>query len=110
MGILSTRSSSRKFPGQAKSDTSVANHEINLSPDGGTQDQDEADMAKLGMRQQTKVSRWMYPSKIDANPSLTVRLEKIWTSYNTGLHNHHDVHMGIGSSVSIRMSYYIATR
>ena len=63
MGILSTRSSARKFPGQAKSDTSVANHEINLSPDGGTQDQDEADMAKLGMRQQTKVSRWTYPSK-----------------------------------------------
>jgi hypothetical protein len=39
-----------------KSDTSVANHEIDLSADGGTQDQDEADMAKLGMRQQTKVS------------------------------------------------------
>lgn len=63
MGILSTRSSSGKFPDQAKSDTSVANNEIDLSPDGGTQDQDEADMAKLGMRQQTKVSRWMYPSK-----------------------------------------------
>jgi hypothetical protein len=56
MGILSTRSSSRKFPDQAKSDASVANHEIDLSANGGTQDQDEADMAKLGMRQQTKVS------------------------------------------------------
>jgi hypothetical protein len=63
MGILSTRSSSGKFPDQAKSDTNVANNEIDLSPDGGTQDQDEADMTKLGMRQQTKVSRWMYPSK-----------------------------------------------
>jgi hypothetical protein len=62
MGILSTRSSSRKHPGQVKSDTSVANHEIDLSANGGTQDQDEADMAKLGMRQQTKVSRWMYLS------------------------------------------------
>jgi hypothetical protein len=62
MGILSTRSSSRKHPGQVKSDASVANHEIDLSANGGTQDQDEADMAKLGMRQQTKVSRWMYLS------------------------------------------------
>jgi hypothetical protein len=64
MGILSSRSSSRKPPVHVKSETSIANHEIDLSPDGGTQDQDEADMAKLGMRQQTKVSRWMYLSKI----------------------------------------------
>ena len=63
MGILSTRSSSRKHPDQVKSDTNVANHEIDLSANGGTQDQDEADMAKLGMRQQTKVSRWMCLSK-----------------------------------------------
>jgi len=62
MGILSTRISSSKHPDQVKSETSVANHEIDLSANGGTQDQDGADMAKLGFRQQTKVSRWMYLS------------------------------------------------
>lgn len=71
MGILSTRSSSRKQPDQVKSDTSVANDEIDLSANGGTQDQDEADMAKLGMRQQTKVRR-MDDLSIQ-NLSLTVR-------------------------------------
>jgi hypothetical protein len=74
MGILSTRISSSKHPDQVKSETSVANHEIDLSANGGTQDQDGADMAKLGMRQQTKVSKdgCSYP-KIDTKPSLTVR-------------------------------------
>jgi hypothetical protein len=73
MGILSTRSSSGKHPGQAKSDTNVANHEIDLSANGGTQDQDQTDMAKLGMRQQTKVSKdGCTCPKIDTNPSLTV--------------------------------------
>lgn len=63
MGTLSSRSNSRKLPNQVKSETSVANHEIDLGANGGTQDQDEADMAKLGMRQETKVSRWMCLSK-----------------------------------------------
>jgi hypothetical protein len=63
MGILSTRSSSRKHPDQMKADTNVAKHEIDLSTNGETQDQDEVDMEKLGMRQQTKVSRWIYLSK-----------------------------------------------
>jgi hypothetical protein len=63
MGILSSRSNSRKPPGQMKSETSVADNEIDLRANGGTQDQDEADMAKLGMRQETKVSRWMCLSK-----------------------------------------------
>ena len=45
------------------------------------------------------------PSNNPYNHLLTVQLEKVRTSYNTGLHNHHDVHMGIGSSVSILMSW-----
>jgi hypothetical protein len=48
MGIFSARSSSGKHPDQVKSDTSVADHEVDLSANGGTQDQDEADMAKAG--------------------------------------------------------------
>jgi len=71
MGLLSTGTGSGKQPDRVKSDTNVANHEIELSANGGTQDQDEADMAKLGMRQQTKVRRWMDLSI--QSLSLTVR-------------------------------------
>lgn len=90
---------------EVKSDSSVRDHELHANGNGnrnrsrGSQDQDIADMQKLGMLQQTKVSASTYLPR--ALPrSLTMWKEKIRVGDHPRIHHHHDVYLGIGTAVS----------
>ena len=63
MRILAARRSGLA-PREVKSDSSVQDHELDATGNGSsvTHDQDAADMQKLGMQQQTKVSGWIHLS------------------------------------------------
>lgn len=60
---LSTGRGSRRVPDQVKSDTAIENNEVHGASIDGVRGQDTADMAKLGIQQQTKVDHLAFRSQ-----------------------------------------------